>query len=46
MKRRKIVPFFLIVADRDKRVFAVEGPMLDDTAWNEAVVAPKKRDDG
>jgi hypothetical protein len=37
MRRKKIAPFFLIVADRDKRVFTVEGPMVDDTEWNEAV---------
>lgn len=37
MRRKKIVPFFLIVADRDKRVFTVEGPMVDDAEWNEAV---------
>ena len=37
MRRTKIVPFFLIVADRDKRVFTVEGPVVDDTEWNEAV---------
>jgi hypothetical protein len=37
MRRRKIVPFFLVVADRDKRVFTVEGPMVDDAEWNEAV---------
>ena len=38
MRRKKITtPFFLIVADRDKRVFTVEGPMVDDAEWNEAV---------
>ena len=37
MRRKKIAPFFLIVADRDKRVFTVEGPMVDDTEWNEVV---------
>ena len=42
MKRRKIVPFFLIVADRDKRVFTVEGPMVDDAQWNEAVGRAQK----
>jgi hypothetical protein len=42
MKRRKIVPFFLIVADRDKRVFTVEGPMVDDRGWNEAVGRAQK----
>lgn len=29
-------PFFLIVADQDRGVFAVEGPMTDDRPWNEA----------
>jgi hypothetical protein len=29
-------PFFLIVTDHDRRVFAVEGPMTDDRPWNEA----------
>ncbi len=42
MKQKKIVPFFLIVADRDRRVFTVEGPMVDDTAWNEAVGRAQK----
>ncbi|MGO9774158.1 MAG: hypothetical protein ACLPSW_32295 [Roseiarcus sp.] len=42
MRRKKIAPFFLIVADRDKRVFTVEGPMVDDTEWNEAVGRAKR----
>ena len=29
-------PFYLIVADHDRGVFAVEGPMIDDRPWNEA----------
>ena len=29
-------PFFLIVADHDRRVFTVEGPMTDDGPWNQA----------
>jgi hypothetical protein len=29
-------PFFLIVADRDQEVFAVEGPMTDDRPWSHA----------
>ena len=29
-------PFFLIVTDHDRGVFAVEGPMTDDRPWNEA----------
>ena len=26
-------PFFLIVIDRDRGVFCVEGPMTDDAPW-------------
>ncbi len=29
-------PFFLIVADHDRGVFAVEGPMTDERPWTEA----------
>jgi hypothetical protein len=29
-------PFFLIVADHDRSVFAVEGPMIDDRPWKSA----------
>ena len=29
-------PFFLIIADHDRRFFCVEGPMTDDRPWNEA----------
>jgi hypothetical protein len=29
-------PFFLIVADYDRGVFSVEGPMTDDRPWNDA----------
>ena len=29
-------PFYLIVADHDRRVFAVEGPMTDERPWDEA----------
>jgi hypothetical protein len=29
-------PFYLIVADHDRRVFAVEGPMTDDRPWQSA----------
>lgn len=29
-------PFYLIVTDHDRGVFAVEGPMTDDRPWNEA----------
>jgi len=27
-------PFFLIVADQDRRMFTVEGPMTNDGPWN------------
>jgi hypothetical protein len=29
-------PFFLIVADEDRGVFCVEGPMTDDAPWRAA----------
>jgi hypothetical protein len=29
-------PFYLIVTDHDRGVFAVEGPMVDDRPWTEA----------
>lgn len=29
-------PFYLIVTDQGRRVFAVEGPMTDDRPWKEA----------
>jgi hypothetical protein len=29
-------PFFLIVADFDRKHFCVEGPMTDDSPWNRA----------
>jgi hypothetical protein len=31
-------PFYLIVTDHDRGVFAVEGPMTDDRAWNAAAM--------
>jgi hypothetical protein len=30
-----VAPFFLIVADHDRSVFAVEGPITDDRPWRE-----------
>jgi hypothetical protein len=30
------VPFYLIVTDHDRGVFAVEGPMTDDRRWQAA----------
>ena len=29
-------PFYLIVTDHDRRVFAVEGPMTDSRPWDDA----------
>ena len=31
------LPFYLIVTDHDRGVFAVEGPMTDDRKWQDAV---------
>jgi hypothetical protein len=31
-----IEPFFLIIADFDRRHFCVEGPMIDDGPWKRA----------
>ena len=47
MRQKKIAtPFFLIVADRDKRVFTVEGPMVDDCGMERGRGSrPKERDD-
>src|SRR3546814_3943587 len=33
-----IEPFVLIVADHDRRVFSVEGPMVADNPWSKPVV--------
>lgn len=35
-------PFYLIVTDKDKETFSVEGPMTDDRQWNHAVVVAQK----
>jgi len=34
--------FFLIIIDEDRNEFSVEGPMVDDSWWIEAVVAAQK----
>ncbi|MBS0641264.1 MAG: hypothetical protein JSS43_15425 [Proteobacteria bacterium] len=31
-------PFYLIVTDHDRGVFAVEGPMTDDRPWKDAAL--------
>jgi hypothetical protein len=35
-------PFFLIVADLGRGVFAVEGPMTDEQPWKEAATYAKR----
>ena len=37
-----IEPFTLIVTDRDEKTFSVEGPMIDDNQWSDAVVGAQK----
>jgi hypothetical protein len=34
--------FYLIVVDRDRGEFTVEGPMANDAAWSKAVIAAQK----
>lgn len=36
-------PFFLIVADHDRSVFSVEGPMTDRAPWNQAIDEASRR---
>jgi hypothetical protein len=36
-------PFYLVVTDHDRGVFAVEGPMTDDRAWNAAATDARNR---
>ena len=42
LRRRQIDPFFLVIVDRHKGLFTVEGPMTDGTEWNEAVCSAQK----
>jgi hypothetical protein len=35
-------PFYLIINDKDKGTFSVEGPMTDDRPWNHAIVVAQK----
>lgn len=35
---RPITPFFLIIADHDRRFFSVEGPMTDERPWKDAAM--------
>jgi hypothetical protein len=34
---RPRTPVVMVIADHDKREFSVEGPMVDDTRWTNAV---------
>jgi len=34
-------PFFLIIADHDRGVFSVEGPMTDDRPWRDAAMSAR-----
>jgi hypothetical protein len=38
-----IPPFYLIVTDHERRVFAIEGPMTDDVPWKDAARADRRR---
>jgi hypothetical protein len=40
---RKIDPFLLVVTDRDKGTFTIEGPITDDSCWNSAVVRAQEQ---
>lgn len=35
--KSNIKPFFLCVVDSDQRSFSIEGPMVNDERWNQAV---------
>jgi hypothetical protein len=35
-------PFYLIVTDKNDKMFSVEGPMTDGRHWNHAVVMAQK----
>lgn len=42
LPKRQIVPFHLVIIDRDKALFNVVGQMTDDTSWNERVCDAQK----
>ena len=41
-RERHDKPFYLIVTDKNDKMFSVEGPMSDDRQWNHAVVMAQK----
>lgn len=42
--RRKSRKFFLVLVDRDTRIFNVVGPMVDDSEWNARIVQLQESD--
>lgn len=42
-RRRQIEPFLLVITDRDRGLFNVIGPMIDDTAWNDRVCEAQRQ---
>jgi len=42
-RRRSPEPFFLILKDDEKQLFAVIGPMTDDTSWTHRVYEAQQR---
>ena len=43
VERPSIWPFYLIVADHDRGLFSVEGPMTDDQLWMAAAQRARNR---
>lgn len=37
-------PFFLILADHDREIFCVEGPMTDDRPWKDAALNARNQE--
>jgi len=42
-RARRVEPFWLVLVDDDKNVFAVVGPITDDTQWNSRVCNAKEQ---
>jgi len=38
-----VAPFYLTVVDNDSNTFRIEGPMVDDRPWNDAVVEAQEQ---
>jgi hypothetical protein len=39
----RIEPFYLVIVDDDRHLFSVQGPMSDDTSWNNRVYQAQER---